>query len=135
MKKCSMLIAVILLCTAVNAVDLPTVTRDTIVYEYTQSSKTAAVKLSYTGSGASKKNVKIAHIKDTLIIDSEVYTVTSIKASSGTNSYGFKGNTDLVSVNIPASITSIGKEAFSGCSKLKSIVIGDNVIEIRRPII
>lgn len=39
----------------------------------------------------------------------------------------FKGNTNIVSVTLPGTLTNIGASAFEGCSKLASIVIPNNV--------
>ena len=42
----------------------------------------------------------------------------------------FEGNTDLTSINIPASIDSIQPAAFKGCSNLKSVTILDGLTTI-----
>ena len=56
--------------------------------------------------------------------DGTEYSVTSI----GDNA--FEGCTDLVSVNIPNSVTSIGMYAFSGCTGLTSVDIPNSVTSI-----
>ena len=43
---------------------------------------------------------------------------------------GFRDCEDLVSINIPNNITTIGIGAFDGCVNLKHIIIPDSVTEI-----
>ena len=105
------------------AADLPTVMRDSITYEYNASSRTAAVKDCYVMQGRVKKYVTCAVVKDTLVIDGNVYGVTDIKASSGNSYYGFRGNSSLVSVSLPDNLTSIGKNAFNGCFSLREVAV------------
>ncbi len=53
------------------------------------------------------------------------YTVTGIES-------GAFMNTDIISVNIPDSVTSIGDHAFNNCSSLWYVTIGNNVRSIGR---
>ena len=52
-------------------------------------------------------------IPEKVRIDGKIYTVTSI------GEYAFIYNFDLTYINIPESVTSIGKEAFNGCNSLE----------------
>ncbi len=58
-------------------------------------------------------------------INNQTYTVTSI----GENA--FKGCSDLTSVNILNSVITIGRSAFQGCSNLTSITIPNSVTAIQ----
>ena len=60
-------------------------------------------------------------------------SITSITIGNGVTSIGadaFDGCTGLTNVTIPNSVTSIGNSAFSGCSSLTSIEIPNSVISI-----
>ena len=63
-------------------------------------------------------------IPDTVIYKEEAYNVTSIGRTA------FFGCTRLTSITIPESMTSIGGGAFYGCSSLTSITIPENVTSI-----
>lgn len=77
----------------------------------------------------------------------EMSGVTEFKSNTGTQSeltlpndyngesyeifcYVFSGYSNLTSITIPNSVTSIGSSAFSRCSKLTSVTIGENVTSI-----
>jgi len=62
-----------------------------------------------------------------------LYTFTSCVIESGVTSIGvdaFSGCTGLINVVIPNSVTSIGDGAFSGCTGLTAVVIPDSVTSI-----
>ena len=56
-------------------------------------------------------------IPDTITVDGISYNVTAI------NDYAFAGCYDLTSVDIPDSITSIGKHVFMNCNNLAEIIV------------
>ena len=65
---------------------------------------------------ANKKAKKVT-VPSTITVNGVKYQVTSIAAKA------FANNKKLTKVVIPASVRSIGKQAFSGCKNLKSITI------------
>ena len=78
--------------------------------------ETGAVKtVEYCGTiSKTQKNIKIPA---TVVINQQVYKVTSISRNA------FKGNKKLKAVTIGKNIKKIGAGAFSGCKKLKNIKI------------
>ena len=59
-----------------------------------------------------------------------ITSVTIPKIITSIGNEAFAGCTNLVSITIPNSITSIGHSAFSGCSSLKSISIPNSVVSM-----
>ena len=68
-------------------------------------------------TGPKDKNAKKLKIPATITVDGKTYKVTAIKDNA------FKGMKKLTSVEIGKNIKTIGKNAFSKCSKLKTITI------------
>ncbi len=65
--------------------------------------------------------------------DAYAAVITSVIIESGVTSIGeqaFKGCTQLTSVTIPDRVTSIGEQAFSSCTNLTSVTIPDSVTSI-----
>lgn len=85
---------------------------------YTIEDPAAATVILTAGDKKSKK-IKI----DTVTIDNKRYTVVGIGANA------FKGG-KMKSVTIGSGITSIGKNAFSGCKSMTSVTIGKDVQKI-----
>lgn len=65
----------------------------------------------------SSKKVKVIAIPTTITVKGKKYRVTSIAAKA------FANNKKIKKITIPTSIKSIGKQAFSRCKNLKTIVI------------
>lgn len=63
-----------------------------------------------------KKKTKIV-LSDKVRINGVPYKITEIESKA------FKGNRVITKVTIPATVKAIGKEAFFGCRKLKTVVI------------
>lgn len=66
--------------------------------------------------GTTKKQANVV-IKSTVKIGGKRFKVTAI------NNKAFRKNKAIRKLTIPASVTKIGKQAFYGCSKLKTIII------------
>ena len=69
-------------------------------------------------------SVTFVEIPATVTFNNRTYGVTSIGADA------FRGCSSLTSVTIPVSVTSLGQRAFSGCSSLTSIAIPGSVTTI-----
>lgn len=67
-------------------------------------------------TGTTKKQANVV-IKSTVKIGGKSFKVTAI------NNKAFKNNKTIKKLTIPSSVTKIGKQAFYGCSKLKTITI------------
>ncbi|MBQ9984568.1 MAG: leucine-rich repeat protein [Lachnospiraceae bacterium] len=76
--------------------------------------------VSYTGP-TNKKATKITVPSTITMSDGKAYAVTTIAKNA------FKGCTKLKTVTIPNSVTSIGTGAFSGCKKLTTVKMGTGV--------
>lgn len=70
-----------------------------------------------TYSGNKNKKAKTITVPSTVTIDGVTYKVTAIADNA------FKNNKKVTKVVIPDNIITIGKNAFNGCSKLKTIQI------------
>ena len=109
MKKVLLLLGLMLLPLAVHAVSQKI---DGIYYNLNPTAKTAEVvfrvKYQYSGDIVIPSSVTYEEIE---------YSVIGISANA------FRGSSELTSVTIPSSVTSIGDGIFSGCTSLSSIII------------
>ena len=109
----------------VRASDVPDVNSfSNLAFTTNQSTGTATAQWKEPTSSASSAQfaVKTSQFNDTELEipqlvseDNKVYTVTGIASN------GFENNQNLTSVTIPATVTTIGSGAFSGCSNLKTL--------------
>jgi hypothetical protein len=74
-------------------------------------------------TGIESTKIKKVVIPTTITIEGTVYKVTSIENGA------FKNNKKITSIVIGKNVTSIGKEAFKGCSKLKTITVKSTKIK------
>lgn len=73
-------------------------------------------KLTASYAGQKTKNKKIS-VPDKVTLGGKTYKVTSIDASA------FKNNTSITEATIGKNVETIGKNAFTGCKKLKKVTI------------
>ena len=86
-------------------------------YKVTKAGTTGKTTGTVTLTKAKNKNIKNAVIGATVKIDGITYKITAIANGA------FKNSKRLTSVTIGANVTSIGKNAFTGCGSLKTITI------------
>ncbi len=110
---------------------------DGIFYRLNKKTKEATVVMGCTWSGPFQFNTgRVPSYKgdivipDSFVYDGSTFNVTSIEGQSRSlefvYSYGaFEGCSELTSITIPQSIKSIGRQAFDGCTSLKSVFISD----------
>ena len=101
-------------------------TTSNAVYKVTKSGTVAnervtGAEVEYTKPLSSSTSITIPN---TVTINGVQYKVTSIANNA------FKNDKVLTKITIPSNVKQIGKQAFSGCKKLKSVVIGKNVTTI-----
>ena len=72
-------------------------------------------------SGNASGDVKIEAF---VVVDDKEYEVTVIAKDA------FKGCTEMLSAELPNTITSIGESAFEGCTRLKYFEVGNGIMEI-----
>ena len=127
--QCLMLIATLLTGITAHAHDFEAQNNDgvTIYYKITSSTdKTCEVTYrgSFSNSYSDRYKGSIVIPETITFKETATYSVTSIGYEA------FYGCTGLTSVTIPNSVTSIGKYAFTDCTGLTSITIPNSVTSI-----
>ena len=97
---------------------------DGIWYDFDSSTKTASVTFRGTSSDSYREYSGSVIIPEMVTYNGTTYSVTSIGSSA------FSSCSGLISVTIGNSVTEIGSSAFYGCSGLTSVTIPNSVTDI-----
>ena len=89
------------------------------VYEVTKEASESGKGGAIAYKAPSDKKASSVQIPKTVTLDGVTYKVTSVAANA------FKNNKSLKKVTIGANITTIGKNAFYGCTKLKTVAMSN----------
>ena len=122
MKKHLLLLAMILLPLVASAHDIEVQNADgvTIYYNYINDGKELAV--TFLGS---KYNSYSDEYQGNVAIPEEVTYMNRTRKVTSIGNYAFSWCSGLTSVTIGNSVTSIGYKAFDGCSGLKKVIVKD----------
>ncbi len=114
MKKFTFLLLGLIMMTNASAYDFMV---DGLAYSINSGDSTVTVTYTAYYSTTNYSGLTTADIPNSVIYNGTAYSVTTI------GDYAFCGSTDLTSVTIPNSVTSIGQSAFEACSGLTSMIV------------
>ena len=103
--------------------DIEVANADGVTIYYNYINDNTELEVTYRGSSYDSYSNEYSSevvIPETVNYNGTTYSVTSI------GSYAFRGSIDLISVEIPKSIISIGNEAFYSCFRLTSLIVSND---------
>ena len=127
MKKLSLLLLILLLPLVAKAHDFEVENAQGVMIYYVWINNSTELEVSFRGNYYGDNNNEYSGeviIPESVVFSGNTYSVTSIGKQA------FYGCSGLTSIEIPNSVTSIGEQAFYGCSGLTSIEIPNSVTSI-----
>ena len=88
------------------------------------------VKKFLGGSGSSESEILESYLDQWALYANKKLEVAELPNITRLPDHAFDGQTKLVNITIPDSVTSIGSWAFEGCKSLQSVTIGNGVTSI-----
>ncbi|MBP3211730.1 MAG: leucine-rich repeat domain-containing protein, partial [Prevotella sp.] len=127
MKKQLLLLAMILLPLVASAQDIEVQNADGVTIYYNYINNGTELEVTFRGIHFSDYSDEY---QGNVVIPEEVTYMNRTRSVTSIGNEAFSNCSRLTSVTIPNSVTSIGGKAFRGCSGLTSVTIGSGVTSI-----
>ena len=90
----------------------------------------SSVNSAFTGINVAEDTDTIITYNTAAVNNTQIRTAAFGRGLSQIAASAFSGNTVLVSITIPPTVTNIGSSAFSGCTSLNNVVIPGSVLTV-----